>query len=340
MGRAVVIAGLAGGALILALLTGGAVLGDNAMHVRRVRDAQQNEIPAGEREANPRSSAPAQARPNELAGGSGHGDSGTTEAPQGTQPNEFGLHQVVVNAEDGTKLAGLFLPASPAGRRKCALALHGIGDRGSNAVWLGRMLTEGGYSALLADSRAHGASGGDLATYGVLERHDLSVWINHLSSMPECRDGMYAYGASMGAGILLQSLVEERRLKAVVAECPFSSFVEVARHRIRGFLWETPWAGRLVAPPIVFGGTVYARLRYGIDLSQAAPEDSVVGVQTPILLIHGDADDNIPLEHSRAIAARNPAIQLWVVPGARHTEAASTAPEEFKRRLLGWFDSH
>jgi dipeptidyl aminopeptidase/acylaminoacyl peptidase len=158
--------------------------------------------------------------------------------------------------------------------------------------------------------------------------------------MQECRDGNYAYGASMGAGVLLQCLAQEKRLRAVVAESPFSSFVEVARHRIRGFLWETPWAGRLLAPPVVFGGTLYARLRYGIDLAEAAPEDSVVGVTTPILLIHGDADDNIPLEHSRAIAARNPSIQLWVVPGARHTEAASAQPAEFRRRLLGWFDSH
>jgi len=300
------------------LLLAGAVLGDNAMHVRRVKDT----------------------RPNELPGGARQGDPGPAEAPQRTRPNELQLRQFVVNAGDGVSLSGLFLPTGSAGRSRCAVALHGIGDCGGNARWLGRMLAEGGYSALLADSRAHGESGGDLATYGVLERHDLSVWINHLSSMPECRDGIYAYGASMGAGILLQTLPRESRLKAVVAECPFSSFVEVARHRIRGFLWETPWAGRLVAPPIVFGGTVYARLRYGIDLAEAAPEDSVVGVKTPILIIHGDADDNIPLEHSRAIAARNPEIQLWVVPGARHTEAASAQPAEFRRRLLGWFDAH
>jgi hypothetical protein len=220
------------------------------------------------------------------------------------------------------------------------MALHGIGDHGGNALWLARMLVAAGYSALLADSRAHGQSGGELATYGVLERHDVSSWISYLSSLPECRDGIYAYGASMGAGILLQSLASEGRLKAVVAECPFSSFAEVARHRIRGFFHETPWVGAMVARPIVFGGIMYTRARYGIDLGSAAPENSVAGVKTPILIIHGDADDNIPLEQSRAIAARNPEIQLWVIPGARHTEAASAAPEEFKRRLLGWFDAH
>ncbi|MBA3976055.1 MAG: hypothetical protein C0504_17755 [Candidatus Solibacter sp.] len=277
------------------LFAAGAVLGDNAMHVRRV--------PA-------------------------------------SHPNECQCGQVDVKARDGVRLSGRFLPVERAGRARCAIALHGVGDHGGNALWLARMLAAAGYSALLADSRAHGQSGGELATYGVLERNDVSSWVDFLSSAPECIDGIYAYGASMGAGILLQSLAGERRLKAVVAECPFPSFAEVARHRIRGFFHETPWMGATAARPIVFGGILYARVRYGIDLGAAAPEKSVAGVKTPILIIHGDADDNIPLGQSQAIAARNPEIQLWVVPGARHTGAASAAPEEFKRRLLGWFDAH
>lgn len=313
---AVLMAGSAA-AVAVALLLAGAVLGDNAMHVRRVQSTRPNELPAGEREAKTMPPAAARVRPNELQ-----------------------LRQVIVKARDGEKLSGLFLAAGSAGRRRCAIALHGIGDHGGSAFWLGRMLAEAGYSALLADSRAHGESGRELATYGVLERHDVSAWINQISSIPECRDGLYAYGASMGAGILLQSLAEERRLRAVVAECPFSSFEEVARHRIRSFFHESPGVGAVVARPIVFGGIMYARVRYGIDLGTAAPEESVSSVRTPILIIHGDADDNIPLDQSRAIVARNPAIQLWVVPGARHTEAASAAPEEFKRRLLGWFDAH
>lgn len=279
------------------LMAAGAVLGDNAMHVRRV-------------------------------------------APEpDLRPNGLSERQLIVNAGDGVRLFSRFIPSQTAGRSHCVIMLHGIGDNSANGISLGTMMAERGYSALLPDSRAHGQSGGELATYGVLERLDVPAWINLLSSMDECRGGIYAYGASMGAGILLQALPHEPRLKAVVAECPFSSFAEVARHRIRGFFYQSPRMGAMLAPPVVFGGILYARMRYGIDLDSAAPEESVAGVKTPILIIHGDADDNIPVEQSRAIAARNPAIQLWVVPGARHTEAASAAPEEFKRRVMGWFDT-
>lgn len=298
VGRVVLAVALAGAALVGALLAAGAILGDNAMHVRR-----------------------AAAMPD-------------------SRPSELGVSQVFVTTGDGVKLSGWSLRARNSERSRCVIVLHGIGDRGANGISMGRMLGDAGYSALLTDSRAHGQSGGELATYGVLERNDLSSWVDFMSSAPECNDGIYAYGASMGAGILLQSLASERRLKAVVAECPFSSFAEVARHRIRGFFHETPWMGTTTARPIVFGGILYARVRYGIDLGSAAPENFVAGVKTPILIIHGDADDNIPLEQSRAIAARNPEIRLWVIPGARHTGAASAAPEEFKRLLLGWFDAH
>ena len=33
-------------------------------------------------------------------------------------------------------------------------------------------------------------------------------------------------------------------------------------------------------------------------------------------------------------------ITLWKVPGTVHTGAHKAAPEEFKRRMLGWFAEH
>jgi fermentation-respiration switch protein FrsA (DUF1100 family) len=63
--------------------------------------------------------------------------------------------------------------------------------------------------------------------------------------------------------------------------------------------------------------------------------------KTPILLIHGLADTNIPPYHSDLIQAANPAmVVLWKVPGARHTASHAAAPEEFERRGLEWFGEH
>jgi fermentation-respiration switch protein FrsA (DUF1100 family) len=60
----------------------------------------------------------------------------------------------------------------------------------------------------------------------------------------------------------------------------------------------------------------------------------------PILLIHGDADRNIPPRHSRELHALNPATQLWEVPGAPHVASYGTAPEEYERKVVEWFRTH
>jgi pimeloyl-ACP methyl ester carboxylesterase len=60
--------------------------------------------------------------------------------------------------------------------------------------------------------------------------------------------------------------------------------------------------------------------------------------QVPILLIHGKDDRNIPVRHSRRIAALNPAVALWEVPNADHCGAILAAPSELEQRVVGWFE--
>jgi hypothetical protein len=160
---AALLAGLTMAAAV-ALLVAGALLGDNAMHVRRVPPSQRNELPHGEDGANLHVAAARRTRPNELSVDGARGRGGPLRGGIASQPNELLFQQVVVTARDSVSLSGRFLPLDHAGRARCAIALHGIGDHGGNALWLARMLAEGGYSALLADSRAHGQSGGELAT--------------------------------------------------------------------------------------------------------------------------------------------------------------------------------
>jgi dipeptidyl aminopeptidase/acylaminoacyl peptidase len=87
-------------------------------------------------------------------------------------------------------------------------------------------------------------------------------------------------------------------------------------------------------------GFLYVRLLYGIDLEAASPGQAVVGVKTPILLIHGLDDTYIPAYNSDLIKAKNPAIVVWKVPGAVHVGARAAAPQEFERRVLEWFAEH
>jgi uncharacterized protein len=86
---------------------------------------------------------------------------------------------------------------------------------------------------------------------------------------------------------------------------------------------------------------LYGKITRGVKLTNASPEDSVVGSHVPILLIHGLADNNIPFQQSEEIRNHNPAdIRLWEVPRAGHCGAVDAAPEEFNNRVVGWFSAH
>src|SRR5882672_8199688 len=96
-----------------------------------------------------------------------------------------------------------------------------------------------------------------------------------------------------------------------------------------------PWVGRVPLRPLVEIAFLRARWKYGLDMGRASPEDAVAGSHTPVLLIHGQIDGNIPVRHSRAIHTRAPQSVLWEVPGADHCGALAGAPQEFESRVLG-----
>ena len=135
----------------------------------------------------------------------------------------------------------------------------------------------------------------------------------------------------------MQSLRQEPRFHAAVAECSFATFEEVASDRMsqESGIWRPAFW------PLVHSGFLYARVRYGLDLRQASPAAAVRSSNVPILLIHGTRDTNIPLRHSRELHALNPrAIELWEVPGAGHVAALGTEPVAYVRTVTDWFRSH
>ena len=242
--------------------------------------------------------------------------------------------EVQIAASDQTILrAWIFLPRRANGGG--VVLLHGVADSRAGVLSQAEFLLQCGYTVLTPDSRGHGASGGETITYGLLEREDLHHWLGLLTAQSGIQR-VYALGVSMGAGVLLQALPGEPRLRAVVADCPFATFPGIARDRIHQASGLPP----PLAAPFAEVGLCYARLRYGLDLHNASPAAALSGVRTPILLIHGDRDRNIPPRHSRQLHAANPATEIWIVPGADHAASLLTVPQQYRNRVITWFASH
>ena len=239
-----------------------------------------------------------------------------------------------ISAKDDARLrAWYFQPQTPNGG--AVIVLHGIAASREQNVAMARLLLPLGYSVLTPDLRGHGESDG-IAIYGVLEAEDIHRWADWLFRTGHVAR-LYGIGASLGGSVLLQSLDFEPRFRAVIAESAYSDFPSIARERIARMM---PAGFKWLAQPVVFSGLLWTRWRYKIDLREASPIAAVGRTRVPILLIHGLADDRTSPGHSRRLAAINPRSRLWLVPGAGHTAAWSTAPDAFEYRITRWFSEN
>ena len=249
------------------------------------------------------------------------------------------FRDVSLRAKDGAVLGAWFLrPAEWNGQ--VVILLHGVSDNRLGVYGYGQWLLENHYGVVLPDARAHGISGGEIASYGLLESDDVHGWINWVedNARPSC---VYGFGESMGAAQILESLSKESRFCAVVAESPFESFREVSYARFGWPFHAGPWLGRTLFWPADEVGFWYVRRKYGLDMDAVSPQEAVRATSVPVLLVHGMNDRNIPSYNSRDIQPANPAhVVLWLVPGAGHCGARQASPREFDRRILSWFHEH
>jgi uncharacterized protein len=253
--------------------------------------------------------------------------------------NHYEFSDVSINADDGAVLHAWFLqPAEWNGNS--VLLLHGVSDNRLGMYGYGQWLLSNHYSVLLPDARAHGVSGGEIASYGIKERYDISRWVNWIeeNSHPHC---VFGFGESMGAGQLLQSLPSESRFCAVIAESPFETFREVSYARFGRPFHTGPWLGRTFFWPTDEVGFLFVRLAYGLNMDAVSPREAVRQSAVPVFLIHGTADRNIPPYNSEDIQRANPAkVRLWEVRGAAHCGAHEVAPDEFDHKVLDWLSQH
>lgn len=262
-----------------------------------------------------------------------------------------------VQAPDGAVLRGWKVrPKNPNG--SWVLVFHGVADNRVGVVGQSEFLLRAGFSIVMMDARAHGASGGPIATYGWLERNDTRAIIdalfyseNHkyvirqmsvnpnLPSIPPPAFHLFALGESMGAGIVLQSAAADPRIEAVVAEAPFANLRE-ASYDYAG-LRKYPWLGKTLFAPGTWTLLYRDEKLAGFPVAEVSPVKAVASRAFPVLLICDEKDDALPCRHAEMIyaAARGPK-QLWVVPRAFHTAAYGFAPEEFRRRVLSFFATY
>ncbi len=244
------------------------------------------------------------------------------------QSSNATLQKVGITAKDGVRLNAWWLLPKQQNDR-AVIVCHGVGDSSFGALGFAHLFLKNGYSVLVPDSRGHGESSG-FVTYGILESGDVSHWVAWVESQGVHK--VFGLGESLGAAVLIQSLAAGAHVQAIVAESSYSSFESIADERVARVL-PAPLAWLLVREAML-----YVRFRYGIDLKKARPDKAIAKANVPILLIHGQADNETNPENSIRLAHANPAFtRLWLVPGAKHTGAYEADPKAFEQKVLKLF---
>lgn len=231
---------------------------------------------------------------------------------QRNSPADYGLayEETRIRTAAGKQLFAWWVPvAEPA---PSLIILHGWGGNAGLMLPLAVPMHQAGLNVLLLDARNHGFS--DSAGFSSLPRfaEDAGAaadWVKAHSRDPGKRVALL--GHSVGAGAVL---LEASRRDDIAAVISIAAFAHpewmmrryLARFRVPGFCIS--WILR------------YVEWVIGYRYTEIAPMNTACRIQCPILLVHGTADETVPVTDARAIRDHCPGEkpELLLIEGGRH----------------------
>lgn len=237
---------------------------------------------------------------------------------------------IVLHTEDALSLAANYWPATRELSVGCVVA-HGFtgSGRDPNVQRICRGLAERGFGVVAADSRGHGRSDG-LSTAGIDEVHDVAAATTWLRAHGFAH--VVTLGWSMGGTAVLRHAGMGGDTDVVVSVSAPGTWWERGTRPMRVVHWLVGTRSGRVVTRVTRRTRVTAR-----DWSDPpeSPAELAHGIAPrPLLLVHGDADHYLPVHHVEALAAAAPHADVWIEPGMRHAETATTA--DLLTRIGDW----
>lgn len=225
------------------------------------------------------------------------------------------MEPVTLETEDGLNLLAWYRAVEG---QPVVVYFHGnagnIGARGFKV----RPYLDAGFGVLLVSYRGYGGNRGRPTEEGLYA--DARAALQFLKAQGVAPERTVIYGESLGTGVAVQIASElgpENPVAALVLEAPFTSMDDVAAHHY-------PY--------------VPARWLIKDHFDSAA---KIAGVNTPVLIIHGDRDRTIPIKFGRRLfeAAAEPKESRWL-KGGNHEDlydfgGAEVVIEFLRRRVAG-----
>lgn len=242
---------------------------------------------------------------------------------------------------------------------------HGYAEHSGRYQALAEFLLDAGYAVYALDYRGHGKSEGERANVNVFRDYvqDLNSYIEslhvHTAATPR-----FLLGHSMGAAIATQFVLEHpHKVDGLLLSGAFlknATKVPALLLQVSGlasrFLPSLPTTkldtrlisrdkavvDAYVADPLIYHGGTKARL--GAELLAAGPYilERAEGLNLPLLIMHGSADQIADQEGSRELFKRASSKdkQFKLYQGFYHEIFNELSREEVFQEVVNWLKSH
>jgi len=227
-------------------------------------------------------------------------------------PRDVGLEsdELRLQASDGERLHGWWIPSARRPPLAHVLFFHGNGGNISHRLGTAKLLVDAGFDLLLFDYRGYGLSSGTPSEEGTY------------------RDARAARGA-----LLAREGIDPERIIYIGESLGGAVATELAL--------EHPPLG-LVLQSTFTSVRDMARLHYPLVPAFAVPNayptlDRIRRLRSPLLVIHGEQDDIVPVSHGRALfEAANEPKTVRLIGGAGHNDLIECAGAAFASLIAGW----
>jgi uncharacterized protein len=263
-----------------------------------------------------------------------------------------GAEDVTFAGNNGPQLRGCYLRHGADRRR--GVIFFGL-EFGSNrwaCLPYCEQLLEAGYDIFAFETRGQGDSAAApgyeplqwVTDFEVADTRAALAYLKGRDDADPC--GVGFFGISKGGGAGLYAAADDPWVRCFVTDGTFATHSTLLQYMRK---WISIYTSRIVITRLV--PLWYYRLFAGIALRRIARErrchypslERVIALLAPrpLFMIHGGGDTYIKPEMAEALFARAGAPkQLWIVEGAKHNQALQLVGDEYKRRVLQFFNEH
>lgn len=246
--------------------------------------------------------------------------------------HESGIFRdTTITGYHNTRVHAVFAPAAnPETAEGNAVIVHGYGDNHYVFLYLVKMYRdEFNYNVMVPDLQYHGYSEGEAIQFGWYDRLDVEKWAEVAHGLWP-NDFTVIHGVSMGAATTMMMSGDHLPdyIRAFVEDCGYSSVWDQLAANLKQSFHLPPF-------PVLNSASIVCKQRYGWSFKEASSVKQLAKCDRPMLFIHGDADDFVPLKHvyKNYEAKTQGYKEIWVSEGAVHANSFQKHTEEYKDRV-------